>query len=47
MSSIRTFWREWQSATDSGRISAHGREIHGAKLAVLYVTHFMIAIMLS
>jgi hypothetical protein len=47
MSSIRKFWKKQQNAADSGRISAHGREIYGTKLTVLYVTHFMTAIMLS
>jgi len=52
MSSIRKFWKKRQNVANSGRISAHGRKLHGAKLhdaklTVLYVTHFMTAIMLS
>jgi hypothetical protein len=47
MSSIRKFCKQRRRAADSGRISAHARELHGTKLTVLFVTHFMTGIMLS
>jgi hypothetical protein len=47
MSSIRKFWKERQSALNSGDVSADDREFIGATLAVLYVTHLMIVFMLS
>jgi hypothetical protein len=47
MSLTRKFWKKRQNAGDNGRLGARGREFYGAKLAVPYVTHFIIRIMLS
>jgi hypothetical protein len=47
MSSIRKFWKKGQNAAESGGVSARTAACVTALQTVLYVTHFLIRVMLS